>query len=78
MSVIEREFHRSLPGPTPTDEDRWSLVFDRRSNRLSVRHETRTTGHNGLDEFEIADFFSAAGRRSSGPHRRSLFVRVDA
>jgi hypothetical protein len=58
MATIEREFHRSARGPAPTDEDTWCLVFDPRAMRLLVRHEWQTAGHNGVDEFEIAEFLA--------------------
>ena len=56
MATIEREFYRSARGPTPTDEDIWCLVLDPKAMRLLVRHEWEAAGHNGVDEFEIAEF----------------------
>jgi hypothetical protein len=56
MAVIQREFYRSARGPSPSDEDWWSLIFDRALGRLFVRHEWQATGHSGVDEFEIAEF----------------------
>jgi len=61
MATIEREFYRSARGPAPTDEDTWRLVFDPRAMRLLVRHEWEAAGHNGVDEFEIAEFLVQDG-----------------
>jgi hypothetical protein len=58
MAIIQREFYRSARGPTPVDEDVWRLVFDRRAMRVLVRHEWETTGHSGVDEFEIGEFLA--------------------
>ena len=61
MATIEREFYRSARGPTPTDEDIWCLVLDPKAMRLLVRHEWEAAGHNGVDEFEIAEFLAQDG-----------------
>jgi len=61
MATIEREFYRSARGPAPTDEDTWRLVFDPRAMRLLVRHEWEAAGHNGVDEFGIAEFLAQDG-----------------
>jgi len=61
MTTIEREFHRSARGPRPNDEDTWRLVYDPRAMRLLVRHEWEAAGHNGVDEFEIAEFLAQDG-----------------
>jgi hypothetical protein len=61
MATIEREFYRSARGPSPTDEDTWRLVFDPRAMRLLVRHEWEAAGHNGVVEFEIAEFLAQDG-----------------
>ena len=61
MAIIQREFYRSARGPTPADEDVWRLVFDQSAMLLLVRHEWETTGHNGVDEFEIAEFLAQEG-----------------
>jgi hypothetical protein len=37
------------------------LVFDPRAMRLLVRHEWEAAGHNGVDEFEIAEFLVQDG-----------------
>ena len=63
--VMEREFYRSARGPAPTDEDTWRLVFDPRAMRLLVRHEWEAAGHNGVDEFEIAEFLAQDGAGST-------------
>jgi hypothetical protein len=56
MATIQREFYRSTRGPVPADEDWWCLVFAPETHRLFVRHEWQTTGHSGVDEFEIGEF----------------------
>jgi hypothetical protein len=61
MTVIQREFYRSARGPAPTDEDIWSLIFDTASARLAVRHEWTSTGHSGVDEYEISEFLAQEG-----------------
>jgi hypothetical protein len=60
MAVIQREFYRTTRGPTPADEDWWCLLFDDETRRLFVRHEWQATGHNGVDEFEVAEFLEQA------------------
>ena len=77
MATIEREFYRSARGPAPTDEDAWRLVFDQRSMRLLVRHEWEAAGHNGVDEFEIAEFLAQDGA-ASVELIKILFGRVSA
>jgi hypothetical protein len=61
VATIEREFYRSARGPRPNDEDTWRLVFDPRAIRLLVQHEWEAAGHNGVDEFEIAEFLAGDG-----------------
>ena len=56
--MVQREFYRSARGPTPADEDVWCLVFEPGTPRLLVRHEWTATGHNGFDEFEVAEFLA--------------------
>ena len=56
MQIVQREFYRSARGPTPKDEDVWSLIFDSDTRRLVVRHEWETRGHSGFDEFNIDEF----------------------
>lgn len=75
MATIEREFYRSPRGPAPTDEDTWRLVFDPRTMRLLVRHEWKAAGHNGVDEFGIAEFLGA-GRCRRAALIKILFGRV--
>ena len=77
MATIEREFHRSARGPRPNDEDTWRLVYDPRAMRLLVRHEWEAAGHNGVDEFEIAEFLAQDG---AAPAQliKILFGRVPA
>ena len=59
--MVQREFYSSARGPTPADEDVWCIVFDPVAPRLLVRHEWTATGHNGVDEFEIAEFLAGKG-----------------
>ena len=73
MATIEREFFRSARGPAPTDVDAWRLVFYRRAMRLLVRHQWETVGHNGVDEFEIAEFLAQDG---AAPAELMIFGRV--
>ena len=61
MAVIQREFYRSARGPSPRDEDWWTLVFDRVIGRLFIRHEWETSGHSGVDEFELVEFLEQDG-----------------
>jgi hypothetical protein len=61
MAVINRQFYQTWRGPGPTDQDSWSLVFDPETRRLLVRHEWQTSRHDGLDEFELAEFLKQAG-----------------
>jgi hypothetical protein len=77
MATIEREFYRSARGPAPTDEDAWRLVFDRRMRRLLVRHEWDAAGHNGVNEFEIAEFLAQDGA-AAAELIKILFGRVPA
>jgi hypothetical protein len=61
MQIVQREFYRSGRGPTPKDEDVWSLIFDSDTRRLVVRHECETRGHSGFDEFNIDEFLAQEG-----------------
>jgi hypothetical protein len=61
MAVIDRKFYQNWRGPGPNDQDSWSLVFDTETRRLLVRHEWQASRHNGLDEFEVAEFLQQAG-----------------
>jgi hypothetical protein len=61
MAVIERVFYQTARGPAPADEDTWCLVFDSETRCLLVRHEWHATGHNGVDEFETAEFLEDPG-----------------
>jgi hypothetical protein len=42
-------------------EDVWCLVFDSGTKHLAVRHEWETSGHNGVDEFDIGEFLAQEG-----------------
>ena len=58
MTSLEREFYRSARGPAPSDEDVWRLVFDADAANLIVRHEWRSTGHSGVDDFTVVEFLA--------------------
>jgi hypothetical protein len=59
--MINRKFYQSWRGPTPADQDSWSLVFDSETRRLLVRHEWQASRHSGVDELEVAEFLKEAG-----------------
>jgi hypothetical protein len=61
MAIIQREFYRSVRGPTPKDEDVWRLVFDCGTKRLTVRHEWETSGHSVVDDFDLDEFLAQEG-----------------
>ena len=61
MAVIQHEFYRSWRGPSPADEDIWSLVFDPETRRLLVRHEWQASGHGGFDDLEVTEFLEQTG-----------------
>jgi hypothetical protein len=61
MQIVQREFYRSARGPTSKDEDVWYLAFDSGTKRLVVRHEWDASRHNGVDEFNIAEFLAQEG-----------------
>jgi hypothetical protein len=61
MAAINRRFYQSWRGPAPSDQDSWSLVFDTETRRLLVRHVWRTSRHDGVDEFEVAEFLKQTG-----------------
>ena len=61
MAPIHRGFYQSWRGPGPADQDSWSLLFDPESRRLTVRHEWRTSRHDGFDDFEVAEFLKGSG-----------------
>ncbi|HUH84940.1 MAG TPA: hypothetical protein VLX85_10025 [Stellaceae bacterium] len=58
--MVQRVY-RSARGPTPADGDVWRLVFEPGTPRLLVRHEWTTTGHDGVDGFEVAEFLAGKG-----------------
>jgi hypothetical protein len=78
MAAINREFFRNWRGPGPADQDSWCLVFDPETRRLLVRHEWQTSRHNGLDEFEIAEFLKQAGEPQSALIDSLFKVPADA
>lgn len=61
MAAIQHEFYRSFRGPTPADEDTWSLVFDPETRRLLVRHEWQAQGHGGVDDVDVTEFLQQTG-----------------
>jgi hypothetical protein len=78
MAVIQREFFRSARGPSARDEDWWTLVFDRTTGRLFVRHEWQAVGHSGVDEFQINDFIEQEGAPQSALIDTLFRVPIDA
>jgi hypothetical protein len=78
MATLQREFYRSARGPAPADEDSWRLIFDRNTKHLFIRHEWQTTGHNGVDEFEIAKFLEHAGAEQAAFIESLFLVHAEA
>jgi hypothetical protein len=78
MAVINRKFYQSWRGPTPADQDHWSLVFDDDSRRLLVRHEWQAFRHNGVDEMEIAEFLQTTGPEQTALIQSLFLVPADA
>jgi hypothetical protein len=78
MSVIQREFYRSARGPSPRDEDWWTLIFDRTNGRLFVRHEWQAAAHSGVDEFEVAEFLKHEGAAQTALIDGLFQVHADA
>lgn len=78
MAMIDRKFHESWRGPGPNDRDSWSLVFDPETRRLLVRHEWQTSWHNGLDEFEVAEFLRQDGEAQTALIDSLFLVPADA
>jgi len=61
MDGIEREFHRSPRGPSPADEDAWSLVFDPLAKRILVRHVWETGAGSGVADWDVTEFLAQEG-----------------
>jgi len=78
MAAINREFYQSLRGPAPADQDSWSLVFDTETRRLLVRHEWQTARHDGVDEFEVAEFLKQTGAAQTALIDSLFLVSADA
>jgi hypothetical protein len=84
MATVQREFYRSATGPSPSDEDWWTLIFDRVIGRLFVRHEWQAVGHGGVaghggvDDFEIAEFLEQEGAPQAALIDSLFQVHVDA
>ena len=78
MAAINREFHRSWRGPGPEDQESWSLVFDPENRRLLVRHEWRTSRHDGVDDFDVAEFLKQPGAAQAALIDSLFQVPVDA
>jgi hypothetical protein len=78
MAAINREFYQSWRGPAPADQDLWSLVFDEETRRLLVRHEWQTSRHNGVEEFEVAEFLKEAGAEQTALIDSLFLVPADA
>jgi hypothetical protein len=78
MAAINREFYQTWRGPGPADQDSWSLVFDMETRRLLVRHEWQTTRHDGVDEFEVAEFLKETGAAQTALIDSLFLVPADA
>jgi hypothetical protein len=78
MATIQREFYQGARGPKPADKDSWHLIFDRNTRRLFIRHEWQTTGHNGVDEFEIAEFLEQGGAEQAALIDSLFLVHADS
>jgi chitinase len=78
MAMINRKFYQSWRGPTPADQDSWSLVFDPETRRLLVRHEWQTSGHDGFDEWEVAEFLQQDGDAQTALVESLFLVPADA
>lgn len=78
MAVINRKFYQNWRGPGPSDQESWNLVFDTETRRLFVRHEWQTSRHNGLDEFEVAEFLQQAGEAQTALIDGLFLVPADA
>jgi hypothetical protein len=78
MAAIQRQFYRSWRGPTPADEDTWSLLFDPATRRLLVRHEWQGSGHSGFDDLPVAEFLEQTGGAQSALIDELFRVPVDA
>ena len=63
MSLDARELHRSPNG------DRWSLVRDPGSGRVSVRHEPNLASGGRASDIEVGDFLARGGH---GPEHQEL------
>ena len=61
MAVINRKFYQSWRGPTPSDQESWSMVFDTETRHLVVRHEWQISRHDGCDDLELAEFLQESG-----------------
>jgi len=78
MAVIDRRFYQNWRGPTPNDQDFWSLVFDQESRPLLVRHEWQASRHNGFEDIEIAEFMKQSGSAQTALIDSLFLVPVDA
>jgi hypothetical protein len=61
LAILKREFYRNFRGPSPSDEEAWSLVLDQNAMRLTICHEWETARHSGVDEFPIDEFLAQNG-----------------
>ena len=78
MAVMKREFYQSWRGPAPADQDSWSLVFDKETRRLLVRHQWQASRHNGFDEWEVAEFLQQTGAAQTALIDSLFLVPADA
>jgi hypothetical protein len=78
MTLINRKFYQSWRGPSPNDQDFWSLVFDPEARRLLVRHEWQTSRHNGFEDADIAEFLKQTGNAQTALIDSLFLAPVDA
>jgi hypothetical protein len=78
MAAINRKFYQNWRGPGPADQDSWSLTFDTETRCLLVRHEWQTSGHDGVDEFEVPEFLKQTGAAQTALIDSLFLVPADA
>ena len=78
MAAINRQFYQSWRGPSPNDQDFWSLMFDRDSRHLLVRHEWQASRHSGSEDLEIAEILKQTGTAQAALIDSPFLVQVDA
>jgi len=78
MAAIDREFYQCWRGPGPADQESWSLVFDAETTHLLVRHQWQGSRHQGVDEFEVAEFLKEPGAAQTALIESLFLVPADA